>query len=197
MIANRRRGAHGQLLLVLVLALGVFLMHTMGHPDPDAASGSGTSSVGVAAVPMGSADMGSADMGPVHMGPAHMAPASTGPVHMGPDAMGPAHMGPVHMGPDAMGPDHTAPVHMDPGHTAPDHASAPSGASHHPMSGMDMTSLCVAVLLAAWVLLALVRAARARHSGRLLRVPAVPASTAPAPAPARPPELSRLSVLRI
>lgn len=35
----RRAGALGHLLLVVVLALGVFVMHTVGHPDPSPDAG--------------------------------------------------------------------------------------------------------------------------------------------------------------
>ncbi|MFF7643890.1 DUF6153 family protein [Streptomyces canus] len=38
----RRGGALGHLLLVVVLALGVFVMHTVGHPDQSSGSGMST-----------------------------------------------------------------------------------------------------------------------------------------------------------
>ncbi|MER6677037.1 DUF6153 family protein [Streptomyces sp. NPDC000983] len=37
----RAGGALGQLLLVVVLALGVFVMHTLGHPEDSSHSGAG------------------------------------------------------------------------------------------------------------------------------------------------------------
>lgn len=45
----RAGSALGQLLLVVVLALGVFVMHTVGHPDTD--SGSASHSMAVAGLP--------------------------------------------------------------------------------------------------------------------------------------------------
>lgn len=40
----RAGGALGQLLLVVVLALGVFVMHTLGHPEDSSRSGTPTAS---------------------------------------------------------------------------------------------------------------------------------------------------------
>ncbi|WP_328874360.1 DUF6153 family protein [Streptomyces sp. NBC_00287] len=40
----RAGGALGQLLLVVVLALGVFVMHTLGHPEDSSHSGTQTAS---------------------------------------------------------------------------------------------------------------------------------------------------------
>ncbi|MGW0034553.1 DUF6153 family protein [Streptomyces sp. NPDC003314] len=121
-------GATAHLLLVVVLALGVFLMHTTGHPE---GSGGGT----------------------------HTATAST--------AAPPAH--------DGGSPD----------------------TRHEPGAGMDMTTLCVAVL-GVWLLARLVLAALGHGPERLVpllarlahvRVPHAP--------PRRPPDLALLSVLRI
>ncbi|MFD3991422.1 DUF6153 family protein [Streptomyces sp. NPDC058583] len=132
--AERRRRAEGalaHLLLVVVLALGVFLMHAVGHPE-------GSS---------GGMETGSAS----------------------------AH--------------HSAAPHGDEG---PD-----ADAGHEPGSGMDMTTLCVAVL-AGWLLAGLVRAALGRRPDwlTLLLARLTPALGPHAPPP-RPPDLAQLSVLRI
>lgn len=137
----------GRLLLVVVLALGVFVMHTVGHPDESAGR------------PM-----------------AHSAP------------VGDAHA--VGIGDGVPAPEMAAAAQLsaDP---------IPSGAyTPAPVSGMDMTALCVAVL-GAWVLLALLRAALARRAEWL--TPAVAHAVVmlrPNPPP-RGPSLSALSVLRI
>ncbi|MFB7587121.1 DUF6153 family protein [Streptomyces sp. NPDC056169] len=129
----RAGGALAHLLLVVVLALGVFLMHAVGHPE-----GSGGTTETTAA--------------------AHHAAAPAG-----------AH------GADDGGSD----------------------ARHDPGSGMDMTTLCVAVL-GAWLLAGLVRAALARHPDWLALVLArlIPVRGPHAP-PRRPPDLAQLSILRI
>ncbi|MCX4987812.1 MULTISPECIES: DUF6153 family protein [unclassified Streptomyces] len=41
---ERAAGAFGHVLLVVVLALGVFVMHTLGHPDGSSGHGTGTAS---------------------------------------------------------------------------------------------------------------------------------------------------------
>ncbi|MFD6365412.1 hypothetical protein ACFWFX_37140, partial [Streptomyces roseolus] len=66
-----------------------------------------------------------------------------------------------------------------------------------PGSGMDMTTLCVAVL-AGWLLTGLVRAALGRRPDRLVLLLArLAPALAPHAPPRRPPDLARLSVLRI
>ncbi|WP_329285677.1 DUF6153 family protein [Streptomyces sp. NBC_00691] len=142
--AERRRRAEGalaHLLLVVVLALGVFLMHTVGHPEGSA----------------GSAQTGSAS------------------------------------------PHHSVAPHGDDGsgdHGSGDHGSG-AGAGHEPGTGMDMTTLCVAVL-AGWLVAGLVRAALGRRPDwlTLLLARLTPALGPHAPPP-RPPDLAQLSVLRI
>ncbi|MFC7220537.1 DUF6153 family protein [Streptomyces polyrhachis] len=90
--------------------------------------------------------------------------------------------------------------HASADHTSADHASAtaasPSPVAHGTGSGMDMTSVCLAVL-GTWAFARLLRAARARSG-----LPPDPAAalrlrhTRPDPPP-DPPDLTRLSVLRI
>lgn len=129
---RRAGGATAHLLLVVVLALGVFLMHTTGHPE---GSGGGT----------------------------HTTTATATTVTTASSA----------------------------------HDGGSSGARHEPGAGMDMTTLCVAVL-GVWLLARLVLAALGHGPERLVpllarlahvRVPHAP--------PRRPPDLALLSVLRI
>lgn len=132
--AERRRRAEGalaHLLLVVVLALGVFLMHAVGHPEGSA----------------GGSETGSTS----------------------------AH------------------------HSAVPHDDGGSGADegHEPGSGMDMTTLCVAVL-AGWLFAGLVRAALGRRPDWLtLLLARLTPSLGPHAPPPRPPDLAQLSVLRI
>ncbi|MFC5154354.1 DUF6153 family protein [Streptomyces amakusaensis] len=142
---TRTAGAWWQLLLV-VLALGVFAMHTTGHPD----GGSGMSHPG---------------------GVPYSAPA---------DAVSPSAHGPA----DAPRTDGEAAERRD--------------SAHHPQPGMamDMSSLCVAVLVG-WILAALLRAAPGRGADRWAAALAG-AVAAPGPGPPPPrPDLARLSILRI
>ncbi|MEV4936960.1 DUF6153 family protein [Streptomyces zaomyceticus] len=127
-----------------MLALGVFLMHTVGHPE---GSGGGMDATSATA-------------------PGTVAAA-------------------------------VAAGH-EPGHRAHGGTGSGIGADHEPSgTGMDMTTLCVAVL-AGWLLTALVRAALVRRPDwlTLLLARLAPAPGPHAP-PARPPDLARLSVLRI
>ncbi|MFB7833608.1 MULTISPECIES: DUF6153 family protein [unclassified Streptomyces] len=133
--AERRRRAEGalaHLLLVVVLALGVFLMHAVGHPEGSGGMGTGSASAHHSVAPHGAGDEGS----------------------------------------DA-------------------------DAGHEPAPGMDMTTLCVAVL-AGWLFAGLVRAALGRRPDwlTLLLARLTPALGPHAPPPI-PPDLAQLSVLRI
>ncbi|MGW5420526.1 DUF6153 family protein [Streptomyces sp. NPDC003943] len=124
---ERHNAALAHLLLVVVLALGVFVMHSVGHPEGPAAAMDGGAMTHASA-------------------PAH--PAD----------------------------------------------SAPS--SHDSGTGMDMTTLCVAVL-GAWLLAGLVRAALARRPDRTAPLPArLRPALAPNAPPPRPPDLASLSILR-
>ncbi|MFE0424739.1 DUF6153 family protein [Streptomyces sp. NPDC058953] len=146
----RTAGAWGQLLLV-VLALGVFAMHTLGHPETDA----GTSPPNSIAAP--------------------------------------AHA------PDGAGYDGTAAALADPARDRPTGSGhGGHGDSGEPGSGMamDMLALCVAVLGSA-LLAALLRAVQGRRADRLLRLRTGALVTTRRGPPARPPDLSALSILRI
>ncbi|MFH9725571.1 DUF6153 family protein [Streptomyces sp. NPDC017254] len=130
---RRAEGALAHLLLVVVLALGVFLMHAVGHPEGSGDGMDTTSATATTAV-----------------------------------------------------------------HDTGAHDGDGSGTRHEPAgTGMDMTTLCVAVL-AGWLLTGLVRAALGRRPDRLtlLLTGLAPATGPPAPPP-RAPDLARLSVLRI
>ncbi|MCK7622798.1 DUF6153 family protein [Streptomyces sp. RS10V-4] len=151
MRANRRiraAGAWGHLLLIAVLALGVFAMHTLGHPS----------------------------------GPREMAGPAMGPAAHGTPAAAAAAGTTAHHGSDPA-----------PDRPTAHHGSGPS--SHSPGAGMDMTSLCVAVL-GAWVLACLLRLVVRRRADWLVLLRAGALVLRPNPPP-RPPDLARLSVLRI
>ncbi|MFI8370563.1 hypothetical protein [Streptomyces sp. NPDC085466] len=141
-LGERAGGALAHLLLVVVLALGVVMMHSTGHPEgpPSDTTGAVSAVSAVSAV-------------------AAHAPVSGG-----------AHRSGL--------------------------ADEPHG-EHAPGSGMDMTTLCVAVL-AGWLLAGLVRAALGRRPDWLVLLLArlTPALGPHAP-PRRPPDLALLSVLRI
>lgn len=130
---GRVGSAVGRLLLIVVLALGVFAMHTVGHPDESYGSGA--------------------------------------------DAGMTAHAS-----------DEPAPP--------PEQALSHTYSADEPVMGMDMASLCVAVL-STWALAALLLAAFARRADRLTD-PLAGLDVAPRPnPPPRTPELTLLSVLRV
>ncbi|WP_327426247.1 hypothetical protein [Streptomyces sp. NBC_01236] len=145
---NVRTGAAlGHLLLVVMLALGVFVMHTVGHPAGSSGSG------------MGAASQASTTYTPSAAHDPMRAPASLDQGHA-----------------------------LDPAHTSP---------SHEPAMAMDMLSLCMAVLVTAWVLAALLRMAFSRRPDWLATLLAeAPVMLRPNPPP-RGPDLTRLSVLRL
>ncbi|WP_381793920.1 DUF6153 family protein [Streptomyces niveus] len=127
--------ASARLLLVVVLALGVFAMHTVGHPDEAYGAGAG-------AMTHASAEAAPPPERPLP----HQAPAAERT-----------------MGMDGM--------------------------------GMDMASLCVAVL-GTWALAALLLAAFARRPGRFTYPLAGVAVEPRSNSPPRTPDLASLSVLR-
>ncbi|MFD7455853.1 MULTISPECIES: DUF6153 family protein [unclassified Streptomyces] len=131
----RAGGAFGQLLLVAALTLGVFVMHTLGHPEE------------------------------------HSGTAMSATSHAAPHDARPA--------------------------AAPADPAAHSAATHEPPTGMDMLSLCVAVLFGAWALASLLRSAFVRHGEWLARLLGrLAAALRPNPPP-RGPDLTQLSVLRL
>ncbi|XEC33087.1 hypothetical protein JAO84_33045 [Streptomyces fradiae] len=128
-----------------MLALGVFVMHSVGHPEGSSGGGTGEAA-------------------------AHHGAAVAHEVNQ-------AH------------------------HEADTPASAPSSlasSSHDSGGGMDMTTLCVAVL-GAWLLAALLRAAlrRARRDRAVPSPARLLAALRPHAPPPRPPDLATLSILRI
>ncbi|MGW4206261.1 DUF6153 family protein [Streptomyces sp. NPDC004726] len=172
MSASRRIRAVGAWwhLLFVVLALGVFAMHTVGHPD----SGSGTAHPGSAS-----------DTAPA--APAHASAMGTGTASPEASAASSPSMTPP------------AAVRAADGVVATGRgASAEHDMPASPASGMamDMVSLCVAVL-GAWILARLLRSALGRRTEWLvlLRAGAL-AALRPNPPP-RGPDLIRLSILRI
>ncbi|MBL1116002.1 hypothetical protein JK364_26880 [Streptomyces sp. 110] len=143
----RAATALGHLLLVVVLAMGVFVMHSMGHPD----SASNTS-----------------------MGAAHASATTAHPGGGMPSPQGVV----VSL--------HSSDSHQD-----------SKTSSHSPAMGMDMASLCVAVL-GTWILAGLLRAVLSRGTDWPARLrDAAVAVLRPNPPPRRPPDLARLSILRI
>lgn len=169
----RADGVLPRLLLVVVLALGVFVMHTLGHPD--GGSGAGMTH--------------SARHAPGEMRPAAYK-GDPGSYNGGPGSYNGDH--------GSYGGDHgggTAATGSGPQRAAPAPA-APETKPREPMTGMDMASLCVAVL-GVWVLGALLGAVLTRRSGPPLRLPvAAPVVARPDP-PSPGPDLTALSVLRI
>ncbi|MDN3059279.1 hypothetical protein PH213_33060 [Streptomyces sp. SRF1] len=155
-----------RLLLVVVLALGVFVMHTLGHPDGESSGPGMSHSV------------------------AHRAPGDT-PLapHGGVTAV-------TGSKPHQAAPAPSAGAAPAPFARAGHAPAAPTTAPREPMTGMDMASLCVAVL-GVWVLGALLRAVLARRGGPPPRLPGA-AVTVVRPVPPSPwPDLIALSVLRI
>ncbi|KUL46997.1 hypothetical protein [Streptomyces regalis] len=145
----RTGGALGHLLLVVVLAVSVFVMHTVGHHDDSSSAGMSSASHVSAAV----MDEGQA---------AHEPGWAAIPT----DAV------------RATTPDDT-----------------PS--TREPVMAMDMLSLCVAVLLSAWLLAALLRSALGRRPDWLASLRAqLPVALRAIPLP-RGPDLTQLSVLRL
>ncbi|MFD0366645.1 hypothetical protein [Streptomyces sp. NPDC127114] len=183
----RASGALAHLLLVVVLALGVFVMHSVGHPEGSSGSGATDRTAHAASV--------------THAGAVTHAAPVTGPTDVSAPGISTD---------DASAPDVLNYDASDASSVHASHASAPASSegaeegAHHGTSsshgsgtGTDMTTLCVAVL-GAWLLVALVRAALARRPDRTAALLGglLPALGPHAPPP-RPPSLARLSVLRI
>ncbi|MEV7468878.1 hypothetical protein AB0O20_20580 [Streptomyces kronopolitis] len=143
-----------RLLLVVVLATGVFVMHTVGHPDGAAGTGEHAMATGHTTGMVGMSGASAASDTPTRQGtPAHVASRGMS--------------------------DEPSP-HYTPG----------------PGTGMNMASLCLAVL-GGWALMTLLGAALTPTPGWLADLLAkTVAVLRPNPPPA-PPDLTRLSVLRI
>ncbi|MDN0199951.1 hypothetical protein [Streptomyces sp. S.PNR 29] len=148
----RAGGAFGYLLLVVMLTLGVFAMHTMGHPEESSGHGMSGTMPAVA----GTHQDGVAQEAPAPVPPARsevMAEHGTG-------------------------------------------ASAATLPVHELPSGMDLMSVCVAVLTV-WLLGLFLRAAVAGRQERLTALLARSMALARPDTPPPRPLLSQLSVLRI
>ncbi|MFI1157615.1 hypothetical protein [Streptomyces sioyaensis] len=149
------------LLLVVVLALGVFVMHTVGHPDGTAGSGGHAAAGHTTGMAAMSRTPAAADTPTRQAAPTRSAHSGTSP---------------------------------DSGTSADDDPS-----SHYapgPGTGMNMASLCSAVL-GTWALTMLLGAALTRTPGWLADLLAKAVALLRPDPPPRPPDLTRLSVLRI
>ncbi|MEV0450032.1 hypothetical protein [Streptomyces sp. NPDC050600] len=164
--ATRAGGALAHLLLVVVLALGVFVMHSVGHPE----GSSGTSSGGFS----GGDGMAATAVGAVQ----HVAAPARPAQHHGSGSRG--------MSADATPYEKTYGSTYDSTH----------GSTHGSGMGMDMTTLCVAVL-GVWLLAALLRAALGRRADGIAPLLARLLPFLGPNAPPRPPDLAQLSILRI
>ncbi|QKV96770.1 hypothetical protein HUT19_37955 [Streptomyces sp. NA02950] len=171
-ISGRARGGVvPRLLLMVVLAMGVVVMHTVGHPDGDSGSGTGGSAHHAAVAPHSAPHHGG-------HGPHHGDHGDHG------DHGGHARSASIEDGSHQAGP------------LAGEQASAPMAEPREPMAAMDMASLCVAVL-GVWVLAGLLYAALTRRRGPPPDASA-PRSATVRPCPPSPgPDLVALSVLRI
>ncbi|MEV7280545.1 DUF6153 family protein [Streptomyces sp. NPDC093111] len=149
--ATRAGGALAHLLLVVVLALGVFVMHSVGHPEGSSGND-------------GTARTMSAPPGSV-----------AAQQHHGGGSLGMSTY-----------------ESMD-GSTYDD---ATHGSTHGSGMGMDMTTLCVAVL-GVWLLAALLRAALGRRADGIATFLSRLLPFLGPNAPPRPPDLAQLSILRI
>ncbi|AGP52734.1 hypothetical protein [Streptomyces rapamycinicus] len=173
----RADGVLPRLLLVVVLALGAFVMHTLGHPD----GGSGSGMTHSARHAPGEMRPAAYNGDPAaYNGDPRVYSGDPGPYGGGTAATG-------------TGPQWAAPAPPAGAAHAP---AAPETKPCEPMTGMDMASLCVAVL-GVWVLGALLRAVLTRRSGPPLRIPVVAPVVARPDPPSPGPDLTALSVLRI
>nr|WP_237542695.1 hypothetical protein [Streptomyces sp. SID4919] len=199
-------------MLVAVLALGVFMMHTVGHqespsstaldstahgapPGADPPSTAGHGSPGAATL-TGAAPTG-ADPATAWRTVAWQ--ATTGAAASGPNTSSHAASGQAGPGQAAPGPTAgSASSYADRVAAAvpPVSGGHDEAPSHDTGMAMDMASLCVAVL-AAWLLAALLRAALSRRTEWLVRLRAgALRRSLPQPPPSGP-DLIRLSILRI
>ncbi|MFD4828919.1 hypothetical protein ACFWPV_03535 [Streptomyces uncialis] len=213
----RTAGAWGHLLLVAVLALGVFMMHTVGHQESPSGTALDSTAHGAppGADPPSTAGHGSPGAATLTgAAPTAADPATAWRTAAWQAAPGAATSGPTtsgHAASGQAGPGQAAPGQAATGPTAGSASSyadraaaavpAVSGGhdeapSHDTGMAMDMASLCVAVL-AAWLLAALLRAALSRRTEWLVRLRAgALRRSLPQPPPSGP-DLIRLSILRI
>ncbi|MFI6526509.1 hypothetical protein [Streptomyces uncialis] len=223
----RTAGAWGHLLLVAVLALGVFMMHTVGHQESP--SGTALDSTAHGAPPgadppptAGHGSRGAATLtgaAPMAADPAtawrtvawQAAPdaATSDPATSGHAASGQAGPGPAASAQAA--PGQAAPGQAAPGPAAesasshPDRAAAavPAVSGEHDEApshdtGMAMDMASLCVaVLAAWLLAALLRAALSRRTEWLVRLRAGALRRSLPQPPPSGPDLIRLSILRI
>ncbi|MFI0904571.1 hypothetical protein ACH4TE_13680 [Streptomyces sioyaensis] len=153
------------LLLVVALALGVFVMHTVGHPDGTAGSGGHAAAghtTGMAAM--------------------SRTPAADTPTRQAPPTRS-AHSG-------------TSPHSGTSAHSGTSTDDTSSRYAPGPGTGMNMASLCRAVL-GTWALAILLGAALTRTPGWLADLLAQAVALLRPDPPPHPPDLTRLSVLRI
>ncbi|WP_435244478.1 DUF6153 family protein [Streptomyces sioyaensis] len=162
------------LLLVVVLALGVFVMHTVGHPDGTAGSGGHAASGHTTGMAAMSGTPAAPDTSTPHAPSTRSTPPGTS-THSG---TGPS----THYGTSA---------HSGRSTDEPSSHYAPG-----PGTGMNMASLCMAVL-GTWALTILLGVALTRTPGWLADLLAKAVAPLRPNPPPRPPDLTRLSVLRI
>ncbi|OKH92207.1 hypothetical protein [Streptomyces uncialis] len=223
----RTAGAWGHLLLVAVLALGVFMMHTVGHqespsgtaldstahgapPGADPPSTAGHGSPGAATL-TGAAPMATDPATPWRTVAWQAAPDATtsDPATSGHVASGQADPGWPAPGPAASaqaGPGQAAPgPAAESASSHPDRAAAavPAVSGEHDEApshdtGMAMDMASLCVaVLAAWLLAALLRAALSRRTEWLVRLRAGALRRSLPQPPPSGPDLIRLSILRI
>ncbi|MEU6981733.1 hypothetical protein [Streptomyces sp. NPDC046371] len=166
--ATRAGGALAHLLLVVVLALGVFVMHSVGHPEGSSGNDTMTTTAGTVPHVAAPAEPTRATR--------HHETASPG-MPAGEAAYG-----------SAYGSTHDA--------TYGSTRAATHGSTHGSGMGMDMTTLCVAVL-GVWLLAALLRAALGRRADGIAPLLSRLLPFLGPNAPPRPPDLAQLSILRI
>ena len=189
-------GAVRRLLLVVALVLGIFTMHTLGHPGGSSGSGGHGGAHAASGTEAGSG----AQAGPGAHAPGERAAAGhsvTG--HATPGHAAAGHAASTGHAPDghaSTGHPLDSGAHMDvpPGPVAEDPAGV--AAQHEPGEGMDMTGLCLAVL-SVWALAGLLCAALVRLRGLPLNLLAYAVRLLRPNPPPRPPTLAQLSILRI
>ncbi|MEU1077361.1 MULTISPECIES: hypothetical protein [unclassified Streptomyces] len=175
----RRTTAYGQVLLCAALLLGIFTMHTVGHPAdrPPAMAFPSNASASTASASMDSAAMASAPMDSHPMVSPALPPTASLPMTVM---------------------EHSAVAGGTP-HAA--HGERPAAATPHPrhhLPGMDPGSVCLAVL-GVWglaLLAARLVSARGRTTGAAVARGRIPRPLWPNPPPPYGSYVAALSVLR-